>query len=84
MPQTSSELPDFFSRRRALPGRVGGAAVEVAERGGLVDEDAAGEVLREMHTRVQGATPSDPAFVTGRFATLQSRRPAPAEETPDA
>ncbi len=31
-----------------------------------------------------GATLSDPAFVTGRFATLQSRRPAPAEETPDA
>ncbi|MCX4815494.1 phenylacetic acid degradation protein PaaN [Streptomyces sp. NBC_01239] len=30
------------------------------------------------------ATLSDPAFVTGRFATLQSRRPAPAEETPDA
>ncbi|MFD9129433.1 phenylacetic acid degradation protein PaaN [Kitasatospora sp. NPDC059571] len=26
------------------------------------------------------ATLSDPAFVTGRFATLQSRRPAPAEE----
>ncbi|WP_406130340.1 phenylacetic acid degradation protein PaaN [Streptomyces sp. NBC_00989] len=30
------------------------------------------------------ATLSDPAFVTGRFATLQSRRPAPAEETTDA
>ena len=26
------------------------------------------------------ATLSDPAFVTGRFATLQSRRPATAEE----
>lgn len=26
------------------------------------------------------ATLSDPAFVTGRFATLQSRRPSPAEE----
>ncbi|GAB2902049.1 phenylacetic acid degradation protein PaaN [Streptomyces mayteni] len=30
------------------------------------------------------ATLSDPAFVTGRFATLQSRRPAPAEEPTDA
>ncbi|MFF8772163.1 phenylacetic acid degradation protein PaaN [Kitasatospora sp. NPDC015120] len=28
-----------------------------------------------------GATLSDPAFVSGRFAILQSRRPAPAEET---
>ncbi|MDX2605027.1 phenylacetic acid degradation protein PaaN [Streptomyces caniscabiei] len=28
-----------------------------------------------------GATLSDPAFVTGRFATLQSRRPVPAEES---
>jgi hypothetical protein len=27
-----------------------------------------------------GATLSDPAFVNGRFATLQSRRPATAEE----
>ncbi|MEV6385598.1 phenylacetic acid degradation protein PaaN [Streptomyces sp. NPDC051773] len=27
------------------------------------------------------ATLSDPAFVTGRFATLQSRRPVPAEES---
>lgn len=26
------------------------------------------------------ATPSAPAFVTGRFATLQSRRPLPAQE----
>ncbi|MGW8764302.1 phenylacetic acid degradation protein PaaN [Streptomyces sp. NPDC055815] len=30
------------------------------------------------------ATLSDPAFVTGRFATLQSRRPVPAEESTDA
>ncbi|NLU66182.1 phenylacetic acid degradation protein PaaN [Streptomyces sp. HNM0574] len=30
------------------------------------------------------ATLSDPAFVTGRFNTLQSRRPAPAEEPADA
>ncbi|WP_055585832.1 phenylacetic acid degradation protein PaaN [Peterkaempfera griseoplana] len=30
------------------------------------------------------ATLSDPAFVTGRFATLQSRRPVPTEETPHA
>lgn len=29
------------------------------------------------------ATLSDPAFVTGRFATLQSRRPSTAEETAD-
>lgn len=27
------------------------------------------------------ATLSDPAFVTGRFATLQSRRPVPVEES---
>ncbi|MFE4632196.1 phenylacetic acid degradation protein PaaN [Streptomyces sp. NPDC056773] len=30
------------------------------------------------------ATLSDPAFVTGRFATLQSRRPAPAQESTHA
>ncbi|MEU1184219.1 phenylacetic acid degradation protein PaaN [Streptomyces sp. NPDC005820] len=30
------------------------------------------------------ATLSDPAFVTGRFATLQSRRPVPAEESAHA
>ncbi|WP_367319754.1 phenylacetic acid degradation protein PaaN [Streptomyces sp. HUAS ZL42] len=30
------------------------------------------------------ATLSDPAFVTGRFATLQSRRPVPAEESTHA
>lgn len=31
-----------------------------------------------------GATLSEPAFVTGRFATPQSRRPVPAEESAHA
>lgn len=54
MPQTSSELPDFFARHRAL-----------------LEQAVA-------------ATASGDHWTQGRFSTLQSRRPAPAEETTDA
>ncbi|WP_329371679.1 hypothetical protein [Streptomyces sp. NBC_01483] len=57
----------------------------------LYGEDAAKDGEAVFHERLGGhfelpanpaasATLSDPAFVTGRFATLQSRRPATAEE----
>ncbi|MFG2379090.1 hypothetical protein ACGFY9_47580 [Streptomyces sp. NPDC048504] len=54
MPQTSSELPDFFARHRAL-----------------LEQAVAATASRDPGTQ-------------GRFATLQSRRSAPVEETPDA
>ncbi|MFJ4628497.1 hypothetical protein [Streptomyces sp. NPDC088847] len=122
MPQTSSELPDFFARHRALLERAV-AAITARDHWtpypespstSVYGEDAAklGEAAFEErlggHFELAGhpgdgrvaagetspygfelgisysATLSDPAFVTGRFATLQSRRPAPAEETTDA
>lgn len=167
MPQTSSELPDFFARHRALleqavtatatrdhwtpypespsksvygedAAKIGEAAFEerldgrfelgisyprvapdeavaaaLAATGPWRDAGpdnragVAAEILARLnaasleiapavrHTTGQAfvmafqaggphATLSDPAFVTGRLATLRSRRPAPAEETPDA
>jgi hypothetical protein len=143
MPQTSSELPDFFARHRALleqavaatatrdhwtpypesPGKSVygedaakrgeaafqeqlGAHFELAGHPGdgsvsadetslygfenltggvFVNQSAAfSDVHGSAANPAASATLSDPAFVTGRFATLQSRRPAPAEETTDA
>src|SRR3954452_24113010 len=49
--EAAGDEPVVAQRRGG--GRVGGRAVQVAERGGLVDEDAAGEVLRQVHAGVE-------------------------------
>ena len=91
MPRDLPDRPAFFARHRALPARAVAATVgrdhwtacpESPSRS--VPSAAFGDFHGSAANQAAGATLCDPAFVTGRFATLLSRRPVPTEESAHA
>jgi hypothetical protein len=74
MPQPLPDRPDFFTRHRALLEQA--VAATVARGRGAPCPQSSGTSAYAGHAAL-----SDPAFVTGRFATPRSRRPVPFEES---